>query len=88
MFAIHELPKIIVTDNGTHLSSSEMSQYMKNNGIRHLFSPQYHPASNGISERAVQTVKKAMGRTEVEVSIHEKIQRSLLNYRITQYTNR
>ena len=86
IFATHGLPQIIVTDNGTNFASSEMSQYMKNNGIRHLFSPPYHPASNGIAERAVQTFKKAMGRTEGEGSIHEKIQRFLLNYRITPHT--
>ena len=56
IIATYGLPQIIVTDNGTHFASSEMSQYMKNNGIRHLCSPSYHPASNGIAKRAVQTL--------------------------------
>ena len=86
IFAIHVLPQIIVTDNCTHFTSSEMSQYMKNNGISYLFSPPYHHASNGISERAVHTFKKDMGRTEGKGSIQEKIQRFLLNYRITPHT--
>ena len=33
---------------------------MKENGIRHLRSAPYHPATNGLAERFIQTFKKAM----------------------------
>ena len=33
---------------------------MKANGIKHIRSAPYHPSTNGLAERFVQTFKKAM----------------------------
>ena len=59
-FATHGLPEIIVSDNGTCFVSHEFQKFMKLNGITHLTSAPYHPASNGLAERAVQTFKGSM----------------------------
>ena len=56
-FATHGLPRTIVSDNGPCFTSSEFEQFVKCNGIRHLKTAPYHPASNGLAERVVQTVK-------------------------------
>ena len=96
IFATHGLPQIIVTDNGTNFASSDMSQYMNNNGIRHLFSPPYHSASNGIAEKAVNTFKKELyilvrklwegKRRRINSRKNTEILIKLQNY--TTYTNR
>ena len=42
----------------SHMRSAEFEQFLALNGIRHIPSSPYHPASNGQAKQAVQTVKK------------------------------
>ena len=60
IFAVHGLPRRIVTDNGTVFTSSEFEEFMTRNGIHHVCTAPYHPASNSLAEKAVQTFKLAM----------------------------
>ena len=57
-FARFGLPETIVTDNGTCFINSEFEEFLQKNGIRHITSAPYHPASNRLAERAVQMLKK------------------------------
>ena len=60
VFATHGIPELLVTDNGSSFTSAEFSNFLSRNGIRHVTSAPYHPATNGLAERAVQTFKLAM----------------------------
>ena len=81
-FATLGLPEIVLTDNGSNLVSRELEDFLKQNGIRHIRTTPYHPASNGMAERAVQTfqegIKKMNGR-----SVETRVSRFLARYRIT-----
>ena len=57
IFAHFSLPMSIVTDNGCNIVSSEFNDFLAHNGIKRWTSALYHPSSNGLVERAVQTFK-------------------------------
>ena len=66
-FATHGLPDILVSDNGTAFTSAEFQFLAKANGFRHVRSAPYHPATNGLAECAVQTLKNALKRMTGDV---------------------
>ena len=57
LFARYGLPEQVVSDNGPQFTSDEFAQFLKLNGVKHIRSAPYHPASNGQVERFIQTLK-------------------------------
>ena len=85
IFATHGLPEMFVMDNGTVFTSTEFQTFMQVNGICHVRSAPYHPASNGLAERAVQIFKMNMKKMS-QGSVETRIARFLFHYRITPHT--
>ena len=85
IFATHGLPATLVSDNGSNFTSSEFEEFMKRNGIKHIKVAPYHPASNGLAERAVRVFKEGFEKMG-EGSIQTKISRFLLRYRTTPHS--
>ena len=82
MFARFGIPDQIVSDNGSQFASDEFQKFMKMNGIKHIFSAPYHPSTNGLAERFVQTFKLAMKSSNAtESTVNECLQRFLIAYR-------
>ena len=81
-FASLGLPEVIVYDNATNFTSDEFEQFLKKNGVKHVKTPPYHPASNGLAERAVQTFKEGMRKLK-DGSLETKLSRFLFKYRTT-----
>ena len=82
VFARFGLPDRIVSDNAPNFVSAEFLHFLKQNGVKHVTSAPYHPASNGLAERAVKTFKTAM-RKMTEGSLKQKLARFLFSYRTT-----
>ena len=62
LFSQFGIPKVLVTDNGPCFVSEEYEIFMAKNGVKYITSAPYHPATNGLAERAVQTVKRGLKR--------------------------
>ena len=85
MFATHGIPESIVSDNATVFTSEEFTEFVTMNGIHHIRSAPYHPATNGLAERAVQTLKESLKKT-APGSLQARVSRFLFTYRITPHT--
>lgn len=82
IFSRNGLPEQIVSDNGPQFTSDEFQLFVKQNGIKHFRSAPYHPATNGLAERFVQTFKKSIKAMKKEnISLQHKIDNFLLAYR-------
>lgn len=86
LFARHGLPNYIVTDNGRQFASAEFGDFLKQTGVKHSFSPPYHPATNGLAENFVGTFKSKVdkivqGGEEVAAAINAFI----FDYRCTPH---
>ena len=77
VFACHEIPQILRTDNGPQYSSVEFKGFCKQYGIEHETSSPHFQSSNGEAERAVQTVKRLWKKAPDR-------HLALLDYRTTQ----
>jgi len=49
-------PRCVLTDNGTHFTSSMTNELIKQIGATHLYSTPYHPETNGQVERYNSTM--------------------------------
>ena len=59
---------------------------MKENGIKHTRCAPYHPSSNGLAERFVQTLKNALRRTkDIGRTFQHRLAVFLLAYRTTPH---
>ena len=63
IFATHGIPVTLISDNGRQFVSEEFEQFMKGYDIIHTTSSPGHPQGNGFAERAVQSAKSLLEKT-------------------------
>ena len=71
-----------MSDNGSVFTSEEFAEFVTKNGINHVKVAPYHPASNGLAERSIQTMKENILRQK-EGNLETKLARFLFAYRNT-----
>ena len=57
------IPLVVISDNEPRLTSFEVKEFNKNWGVTLLTSSPYHPKSNGLAERSIQTVKISLKKS-------------------------
>ena len=85
IFAAHGIPELLVSDNGSVFTSAEFKNFIQHNGIRHATSVPYHPATNGLAERAVQTFKSFLKKTP-DGTLEDRLSKFLLNHRLIPHS--
>ena len=85
IFAQHGLPETIVSDNGRSFVSEEFEDFLTAHGIVHILSSPYHPATNGLAEKAVQIFKNGLKKIKTG-SLSDRLAKVLFNYRLTPHT--
>ena len=85
IFSRYGLPTQVVSDNGPPFQSAEYEEFLRKIGIQRILGSPYHPSSNGLAERFVQTFKYAMESSadDPASSKQRRIQNFLLSYRST-----
>ena len=71
VFATHGVPKVVASNNGLSFTAHEITEFLEANEIRHKLSAPYHPATNGLAERAVQTVQQGINRQDKGKDLRE-----------------
>lgn len=90
IFKTFGFAKELVSDNGPPFFSLEFNSSLESWGIKVTKSPPYHPQSNGIVERAVQTAKSFLRKiTEKNLNdsqVTEALENFLFDYRNQPHT--
>ena len=87
IFGRYGVPAQVVTDNGPQFTSTEFQLFLKTNGIKHITTAPFHPATNGQAERFVQSFKRAMKCEKQSTSqLNTNMAKFLLAYRNTAHS--
>ena len=88
VFADYGLPDTLVSDNAPNLVSEEMNLFLKSNGVKHITSSPYHPKTNGLAERFVQSFKQATKAAKNDSgTVQSKLSKFLIMYRNTLHSS-
>ena len=83
VFSRFGIPETLVSDNGKEFIAAELKEWLKLQGCHKMESPLYSPRSNGLAERAVQTLKRALKFFDKSLgcSFNAYLQKVLLTHR-------
>lgn len=72
IFSQFGIPGTIVSDNGPQFTSKQFEHFLKSLSITHKKTAPFHPKSNGLAERAVQTAKNHLKAIKREPVVPEE----------------
>ena len=87
LIASFGIPKQIVTDNSPQFVANEFRDFCNQQGIFHSLTPSYHPKSNGLAERFIQSFKRAVrrGLETLRANLQDVVTDFLMVYRNTEH---
>ena len=86
LFARFGVVDCIVSDNGTQFTSGDFKEFCEDFQVNHITTPPYHPRSNGLAERFVDTLKRALKKAK-GTPTDKALQQFLQVYRVTPNAN-
>jgi transposase InsO family protein len=89
VFARNGLLEQLVSDNDPQFTAEEFQLFLKKKGVKHVTSARYHPATNGLAERFIQTMKQSLTSMKEDLgSMQTKLSKFLMKYRNTPHMGR
>ena len=70
LFARWGMPLQLVSDNGPQFTSEEFKGFLSRNGIKHILTAPFHPATNGCAERSVGVLKNSIKASLGNFNLH------------------
>ncbi|XP_014671070.1 PREDICTED: uncharacterized protein K02A2.6-like isoform X3 [Priapulus caudatus] len=64
IFSEQGIPLKVISDNGPQFASQEYKAFAQEWGFQHVTSSPHYPQSNGLAERAIQTVKRTLTKVK------------------------
>lgn len=86
LFSRYGIPETLVSDNGPQFTSVEFGHFLKTNGVKHVRSAPFHPSTNGLAERFVQTFKHSLKASKEPIPLQQRLDSFLLQYRNTPHS--
>lgn len=87
IFARFGMPATLVSDNAASFTSFIFQKFCEVNGIKHITSAPFHPASNGQAENSVRTFKLAFKKMLVDPNNKGRCVDSLIQTFLYAYRN-
>jgi hypothetical protein len=79
----HGVPKILLSDQGSHFKNKTITELCERFQINHRFSSPYHPQTNGLVERFNKTLCTTLAKMEDTLNWDKYIPSALFAYRTT-----
>lgn len=87
MFCRYGYPEQFISDNGPQFTAEDFAIFMRSCGVKHIRSAPYHPATNGLAERFVQSMKQSLKASQVSgLPLSQRLCQFLLTYRTSAHS--
>ena len=63
IFSRFGVPRILISDGGTHLCNNKLQKVLKQYNVTHKVTSPYHPQTNGQAEVSNRELKKVLEKT-------------------------
>jgi transposase InsO family protein len=73
IFLRFEVPRMVISDGGTHFTDKNFHHYLLKHGIHHNVVTPYHPQTSGQAETSNKQIKNILQKTINEMEPHGKI---------------
>jgi len=82
------VPKIVISDGGSHFIDKRFEHYLSKHGIRHNITTPYHPQTSGQAETSNKQIKNILQKTvnEMGTAWKDKLHDALCAYQTTYKT--
>jgi hypothetical protein len=67
IFPRFAIPRMVISDGGTHFTNRKFHLYLKDHGIRHNIATPYHPQTSGQAETSNKQIKNILQKTVDEM---------------------